>query len=213
MDLINYSSYALEAFTDIQNLNDEVQLYIDGLIEYNSDHNDNIDGDHLHEIKSHMINSIDDLSDVLIEYINHIRLFYREYDSETKFQFSNTAKDYVYSALNIADCEYNIPCISQITTNILMKYISVKYIHENILEQLSSIMPIDEYSINDKQICYNEKIVNIIDYIVSIFYDCTKSIDDMCDNEDEILNMIKSYIIELRIITIIIEFLESIESL
>lgn len=85
---INYTSYATEAFTNIQSINDDVQIGINNFYDHLKERGSReyINHYYVDDIKTDILSYIELLDDIMITYITHMKMCY-ETESYKNFNF------------------------------------------------------------------------------------------------------------------------------
>jgi hypothetical protein len=203
-----YSQYAHEAHLMIQSLNDALQTHIDKFY---------IDTEILDDLfpilRDHVCAHMDSLNDIVINYMTHIQIYYYKMEDGQNFQLSTRFEDFVETHLDIANAHFNMIHVSDITSNIILRYTNLKVIYENIMNNIycsSYSMTTSDESV-DELVYSNDNILNIIGTIFSEFYDCFQSLKNLCIETDSVLYLYNYYIFTIQIVSYIIEFIESIK--
>lgn len=211
----NNSTYAQYAYLEIQNLSSDLQNHIDNF--YLNTSHDRLSGrDHTMitnkfsiDLKNRVISNIESLNDVLINYIKYIRKYYYDMDEHQNLYVSTKFEEFIDNNLDIINANFNNIQVSNITNDIIIKYINLKLIYNNIISDADKLCKYKD-DLDSWQVYSSENILMILDVIMSEFYECTENIKKLSLDETSILGIFKNYIFELRAITYIIEFIESI---
>ena len=200
---LSYSQYARDAHLMIQSLNDKFQTYIDRF-----DLEAGITGDYFHELKTVVYMSMVNLNDTLINYIIHMNYYFRGFDHRQKFQLSTALEELVDNQLDLVNANFDISHFSDIINHRKSGHINIKMLYDDIL---SDVDKLTIYEDPDDRLYTTNDLLNIIDILFSEYYDCFNSLRNLCRKEEtDILYMINYYIFNIRIISYIIEFVESI---
>jgi hypothetical protein len=215
MTRTEYSQQARNTHIEIQELNDSLQLDIDNFY-YNIDGISDIElnlididyGDNYKEFKIKILSKLELLNNLFIDYFTSSRDELRYY-SGVNFQLSNNLEELLGEYFDTINAELNTSDLPKITNEVVIKYIQMTVVYENIMNDLNNLDMFDNYC--DKRYYNNENVITILDFIINEFYDASDNLRVLCINENNILSMIQCYMLNLKIILYIIEFIESIK--
>lgn len=194
-----YSLYANEAHSDINSLNTKIQLILNQIDDHYQD-NANIDTGFLHEIQY----CNNKLTDIIVDYFSHVKNYYYNNEIYQRFQISESLEDYLINHLDLI----NLP-INELSENtgIIVKYINIKTIYDNIMADAYTL---GMQTLTDQNYT-NEQILILLDNIFTEFYECNDSLKSIYDNDNRVINMIRCYLFQLKNAAYIIEFFETIK--
>lgn len=205
----NYSLYAKDAHIEIQNLNDNLQLDLEKF-QMHDIYDMNYTNKFFNKLKNKIICHIEKSNDVLINYCNQKHDYYINMKKYYRFQLSAAFEEFIDTQLDIINTEFTMSYLSDdITNSIVFKYINLKILYDSILNDTDKLNMYDD-DLNDTNGHNKETIIMLIEHISSEFYDYIDNINMICADETDVLNLIGYYIFNLRIISYVIKFIESI---
>lgn len=212
----NYSAEALKTHIDIQNINDSLQLYID---EFYNNIDNSVEPDpvfsdisydnNYKDFKTKILALLESLNDVSIEYFNRCKSEFENYDDESRFQLSSNLETLLKNYFDVINADLTTADLPKITNEVIIKYIQINVVYENIIQSLDELDMFDNYY--DKRFYTVDNILTILDYIINGFYGCMDDLRMLCKSEQNVLSMVQCYVLNLKIVMNIIEFIESIK--
>lgn len=211
-----YSHNAQNTHNDIQNLNDSLQFNIDEFY-YHNDCDNNIElnltnfeyNDNYKNFKIKLLSKLEALNDISIEYFTSSKDTFENYGRKSKFQLSNNLEELLRNYFDVINADINTSDLPKVTNEVIIKYIQINVVYENIMDELTNIDMFDDYC--EKRFYTKENIIMLLDFIINGFYDCIDNLKLLCMSEKNILSMVQCYMLNLKIVLCIIEFIESIK--
>lgn len=202
-----YSQQAQTIHTNIYNLNDSLQRDIDNFY-YDTIGIEDIELN-LKDINYKILSKLESLNDLLINYLTYGKYTLEIYSKKSEFQLSNNLEELLGNYLDVINYDLSTLDLPKVTNEVIIKYINMNIIYENMMNELNDIDMFNNYC--DKRLYSKENIITILDLITDEFYDYIDNIKLVCISEKNIFNMIRCYMLNLKIVLYLIEFIESIK--
>lgn len=213
-----YSLQAQNIHIDIQNINESLQINIDnfynsieGLTDIYSQTLDSRYENTYKILKSKIVSSIESLNDISIAYFLSCKDEFENYDIHSKFKLSSNLEELLSDYFDTINANLTVSDLSKVNDEILVKYIHMSSVYENIMDGLIDLNMFGEYY--EKRYYSSDNIVTIIDFLINGFYECIDNLKIIYTSENSFSGMIQCYIVNLKIVLYIIEFIESIKSI
>lgn len=191
----------------IQQLNNELQSYINMI--YNYTGNDiNIIDEMNADIKDYILYSIDTLYYILNDFIVEIKDYYR-LRYYNNFKVSMKLFDFINDNIDYLNISSNSKFMSETEASVVFKYMNMTLINDIIISEIEQFRINEEFC--DDDIYTTNDIITDLDFILNDFYCFIENLKKLCNTETNVYNMIQYYIFEMRMIAYIKEFAESIQ--
>lgn len=211
-----YLIYTKDTKVEIDKLNNQLQNEIDSFYPFTFSGDKTI----YTKLIDYIHDSIDSLNTIFNNYLNYIQNYFNNLDSldNNEFIFSNNLKEFIYSQLDTFDIlfmsvnNFNISNSYESLSEIIIRYANMNLIYDSILSEFAK-MKINEDSC-DIQIYDINNILSELSLISYNFDKYSETINLLINTNDiNIMGIIQYYILELGIISCIIEFIESVKQI